>query len=334
LKILLISTQILTTPPEDYGGVEEVVALLAYGLAKRGHDVTVAAASGSKKIFENRFKNIEFIEGVEPSSSNPEEALFEKYKDRIIEFDVVNSHGWSDYPHRLRSDVWQTIHCPYPKVVSRKRNICVSKAHASFIEETYGFPATYVHNAVDSSRYEFSKDKEDYFLFLSRISEEKGALEFIKVVKEAGVRGIVAGDDSLLSNPKYVSEVIYQCQRNNIEYLGKVSNEEKVSLLKHAKALVAPINYFEVFGLYFCEALLSGTPVIVMNKGAASEIVEHGKSGFVANSLEEMVYYVKHIEEIKPEECRKRGLYFSIERMAENYEKVYKSRLEHKEQSE
>jgi len=130
-RILLISTQCLYTPPELYGGTEEIVALLGYGLSKRGHEITIAAAKGSEELFESRFpeSNVEFIEGVKPEKSNPEHMLADKYKDIINDFDIVNYHGWSKHPYDYRKDIFHTIHSPYPSYVSKSKSIAVSKAH-------------------------------------------------------------------------------------------------------------------------------------------------------------------------------------------------------------
>jgi len=329
MRILLISTQCLRTPPDSYGGLELIVALLGHYLAKRGHDVTVAGARGSRENYLKLYgvEDVEFIEGVDPDPSNPEHLLAEKYRDIINDFDVVNSHGWMDAPHRYRKDIWQTIHGPYPPVIHRSRNICVSRAHKEHIEEFYGFPCRYAYNAVEPTLYEYSSDKEDFLLFLARISPEKGPIEFIEMCRRTGMKCVMAGDDVLISDPRYVSEVVYQCNRYGVEYLGRIDHRTKIELLARAKALVAPIKYFEVFGLYLIEANMSGTPVIALNQGAVPELVRHGETGFIANSLDEMVGYVSMLDEIRPADCRRWALNFTPDKMAERYEEIYRSSL-------
>lgn len=66
MKILLISTCAVPTPPGDrYGGVESVVALLGHGLAMKGNSVAIAGAKGSAENYRRRFStsaDVEFIE--------------------------------------------------------------------------------------------------------------------------------------------------------------------------------------------------------------------------------------------------------------------------------
>lgn len=328
LKILLTSSMCLRTPPDDYGGSELIVALLGRELSKRGHEVKIACSRGSRENYERMFgrDNVEFIEGPPPDPSNPEHLLAEKYKDVIGDYEIVNSHGWTDAPHRLRKDVWQTLHGPYPPVIHRSRNICVSKAHKRHIEDFYGFPCRYAYNSIEPSLYKYSEDKDDFLLFLSRISAEKGALEFIEVCRRTGMKGVIAGDDILISDPRYVSEVIYQAEKNGVKYLGRVDHKTKIELLSRARALIAPIKYFEIFGIYFVEAGISGTPVIALNRGAVPELIVHGKTGFIANGLDEIVEYIPRLDEINPRDCRSWALKFSPERMAERYEEIYRGR--------
>ncbi|MCK5412949.1 MAG: glycosyltransferase, partial [Candidatus Pacebacteria bacterium] len=73
------------------------------------------------------------------------------------------------------------------------------------------------------------------------------------------------------------------------------------------------------------EAMACGTPVIASNRGSVSEVIKHGKTGFVTKNEKEMIKAIKNIEKIKREDCR---FYveenFTIEKMVDNYEKVYR----------
>lgn len=328
LNILLTSSQVLTTPPSKYGGTEEVVANLAKGLADRGHEVTVASAKGSEQEFRRRFPkcNVEFIEGYPPLEGT-EYDLAELYKDRIDEFDVVNHHGWSDAPHRLRKDVFHTIHGPYPGVMSKSRSIALSEGHRQHLMRTQPVDDCYfVYNGIDVDRYPYQEEKGDYLLYLARVDKSKGALDFIDICRRTGERGIIAGDDSLISDYRYVEEVIYQVDMcDDVDYLGEVSREYASELLRGAKALVAPLSdtWVEPFGLVYVEAQLSGCPVLVRKSGSTPEVVKHDVSGFALENLDDFPEYVHRLDEIKPEDCRNYAEKFNINQMAKDYEKVY-----------
>ena len=299
--------------------------MLAHGLAER-HEVTLAAAKGSCELFKKRFGDcVKFIEGVKPDKSNPEHLLAEKYKDIIKDFDIVSHHGWSRYPYDYRKDIYHTIHAPHPFYVSKSRSIAVSKAHQQLLRREQLIEPYYAYNAIDYSLYEYCEDKDDYLLFLSRICAEKGTLEFIDICRKTSMKGIIAGNDTLLSDYNYVDEVLYRCSKYGIEYRGEVSHKEKVELLKHAKALVIPLNpkYFEVFGLIAIEAMCCGTPVIVPKNGATPEVVKEG--GFVVDSVEEIPDYIDRLDEIKPRDARKNAERFSVDNMVEMYLKIFAS---------
>ena len=67
-----------------------------------------------------------------------------------------------------------------------------------------------------------------------------------------------------------------------------------------------------------------GTPVIVLNRGSAKEVVKDKKTGFVVDSLDDMAKAIKNINQIKRENCRKWvEEKFTAEKMVNEYEKVY-----------
>jgi glycosyltransferase involved in cell wall biosynthesis len=72
------------------------------------------------------------------------------------------------------------------------------------------------------------------------------------------------------------------------------------------------------------EAMACGTPVIVSSAGAASEIVDDGKTGFVCRSIGELVEGVRQLETLDRQECRRVvEERFSAERMAAEYADLY-----------
>ena len=108
-----------------------------------------------------------------------------------------------------------------------------------------------------------------------------------------------------------------------------------VNYYQKAKALLTPIQWEEPFGLTTVEAMACGTPVISLHRGAAPEIIENGKNGFVVHSLSEMVVAVSKIDQIKRQNCRDRiEEVFSYERMIDRYEKAFSTLLLVKQESE
>ncbi len=93
--------------------------------------------------------------------------------------------------------------------------------------------------------------------------------------------------------------------------------------MQEAKALIFPSKMGEPAGLVAEESMSCGTPVIAFDDGAIKEYTIHGKTGFICNTIEEMVEAVKNIHTIRPEDCRKRAEELSRETMAKNYITLY-----------
>lgn len=204
-----------------------------------------------------------------------------------------------------------------------------------------------VHNAIDVDQFPFVESKKDYFITLARFTPYKGqhiaVKAAVKLKKRLRMAGTVAGIGSNrkllleLSNPlsnyrnnvefRYYSDKIlpYVVRYPRITYTGNISGQRKMKFISNAKALLFPIDWEEPFGLAVIEALACGTPVIAMNRGAMPEIIEHGVTGFLANSEDEFIEYMERIDEIDPKACRKSvEKKFSADAMANQYLRRYR----------
>jgi glycosyltransferase involved in cell wall biosynthesis len=78
----------------------------------------------------------------------------------------------------------------------------------------------------------------------------------------------------------------------------------KLELLRGASALLFPIRWNEPFGLVMLEALASGTPVLAFPEGAAPEVVDNGRTGFICQDEAEMVSALENVHTINRADCR------------------------------
>jgi glycosyltransferase involved in cell wall biosynthesis len=105
--------------------------------------------------------------------------------------------------------------------------------------------------------------------------------------------------------------------------------DQRIRLLGSAEALLNPIRWREPFGLVMAEALACGTPVLAFGEGAAPEIVDHGRTGFLCRDVDDMIDALPRVTDLDRRACRKAAeCRFSAARMARDHLRLYRSVLE------
>lgn len=149
-----------------------------------------------------------------------------------------------------------------------------------------------IPNAFTPNEFKYSDNKDDYLLYLGRVSGEKGIDIAIKTATATRRRLIIAGPGHLDSVPE------------GVEIFGYADVEQRKTLLAGAAALIAPTYYIEPFGNIVIEAAMSGTPVLTTDWGGFTETVIPGRTGFRCRSLEEFIQAVDRLPEIHSWACR------------------------------
>lgn len=337
MKIAEIAPPWFAVPPAGYGGIEWVVALLADGLIERGHDVTLFASGGSitRAKLESAFEN-------PPGGPNIGKAYYEivhaltAYR-RRDEFDVIHDHCGIIGPAigaHIGRPVVHTLHGPFTEDAKHVYGllsgpihvVAISKAQRSFCPGL-NYAGT-VYNGIDLDRYPFRPKKEDFLLFLGRINREKGPEVAVEVAARAGMKLVMAVKRAEDFEKEYWREVVEPRLTGSEQIIGEISVEEKADLLGRARAVLFPIQWPEPFGLVMTEAMACGTPVVSFTLGAAPEVIAQGRTGFLVQTVDEMVAAVNRVDEIDPEACRAHvAERFSAGAMVAGYEEIFERLL-------
>ena len=111
------------------------------------------------------------------------------------------------------------------------------------------------------------------YVFIGRLSEEKGIRNFCKVVSELSLQGVVLGEGYLMDEMKK--------KYSTIQFVGWADNKTKIQKLKEAKCLIFPSKVHETFGLTIAETLSYGIPCIMPTGCGASFLIQDGLNGFL-----------------------------------------------------
>jgi len=349
MRIAQLAPPFETVPPANYGGTERVVATLTEALVERGHDVTLFASEDSRTSARLRPIVPRALWHVDPPSNDfgrVQSSVYGAILGEIDEFDVVHSHldvhGFPLADSRERSVV-TTLHgrldlpslMPIYRAFQTLPLVSISTAQRRPLA-TANWLAT-VHHGIDLSAFTFNPRPGSYLAFLGRISPDKGLDVAIRVARRTGIPLVIAARPPLpfLNDPEvqrdraYYEQVIKPMLREpGIDLIGEVGGRGKDIFLGDAAALVFPIRWPEPFGLVMPEAFACGTPVVALGEGSVPEIVEHGVTGFIGSTEDDLVRGVEHLGAIDRAHCRAVAEErFSPHAMAERYEQVFDALL-------
>ncbi|SEN44035.1 Glycosyltransferase involved in cell wall bisynthesis [Sphingomonas gellani] len=334
MKIAMLAPISWRTPPRHYGPWELVTSLLTEALVARGVDVTLFATADSRTAGT--------LSAVVPAPYSEDPSIDAKVWEfrhlahlfeRAGEFDLI--HNQADFPahafsHLVPTPMVTTIHgfssdriLPmYKPYEDRVHYVAISDADRS---PDLRYAAT-IHHGIPIADFPFDANGSEDLLFFGRIHPDKGVREAIDVAQATGRRLLMAG---IVQDEGYHRErVAPMIDGDRVVYNGPLGGTDRVRALGGAKALLHLINFDEPFGLSVIEALACGTPVIAMRRGSMGELIDHGVTGFLVDSLDEAIAAVDRLDEIDRAACRKAAVdRFSVERMADAYIELYREIL-------
>lgn len=276
-------------------------------------------------------------------------------------FDVIHNHMYPEFMPLIAQKLFTipivtTVHSQATKELSMALSDTRGSSRLVSISETaknaLNLESSVIYNGIDTDFYIPNENSSrQYLFFAGRMSkakangkflDPKGAGNALRVAKISGENLKIIGN---IEDKKFYDEIIAPNLSDKIQFMGDISSEqtlkreEVLNLHRNAKAFLFPINWKEPFGLVMAEAMSCGAPVIAYNRGSVSELVRDGVTGFVIEPEESggeskftikkkgmkgLIEAVGRIGEIDRKACREHVLQnFSLEKMVDNYEKLY-----------
>lgn len=318
------------------GGAEQVLAQLDRALVRAGHRSRVIAADGSRTAGA-----LVTLPGPADEITEAHRAVVYGRLNALLEeivragaADLIHLHGL-DFDRYLPPPgvpVLATLHLPidwYAPEALRPGRPRTGLNPVSADQARRAPPGIAllppIPNGVDTDVYRPGPVKKPYALVLGRVAPEKGFHHALRAARMAESPLIAAGRVfPYEAHRRYFDAEIAPHLDALRRWAGPVEGAEKRRLIAQARCVLIPSTAPETSSLVAMEALASGTPVIAFRTGALPEIVQHGTTGLIVDTVEQMAEAIRTVGAIDPAACRRAACArFSLERTTDAYLDLY-----------
>jgi glycosyltransferase involved in cell wall biosynthesis len=340
MRIAQVAPLTESVPPTLYGGTERIVSYLTEELVRLRHDVTLFASGDSRTsaklvpIWPHALR----LAGACHDDLAPHVLMVERVARHAKEFDVIHFHTADlHFPvaRRIRTPHLTTLHgrLDLPELVPLYREfsdipvIAISNAQRAPLPHAQ-WKGT-VYHGLPPGLLAFHPGPGSYLAFLGRISPEKRVDRAIEIATALGWPLRIAAKVDRADTDYFEKSIRPLLDNPLIELVGEIGEAEKSEFLGRAMALLFPIDWPEPFGLVMIESLACGTPVVAFRGGSVEEVIDHGMTGFIVDSIDEAVDATRRAAALDRAVCRRTfERRFTAVRMAADYVGLYEHTLE------
>jgi glycosyltransferase involved in cell wall biosynthesis len=339
MRVGLIAPPWIPVPPPAYGGTEVVIDNLARGLTALGHDVLLFTVGESTCPVPRQWL---YRSPAEPMGDLFQEAahVLAAYE-ALAGADIIHDHTelgplLAGRRGTSRPPVVTTVHGPV--IAANRRRLAETARHAAIVAISRAHARSFgdipvaevIHHGIDLDAYTPGPGTGGYLLFVGRMCAEKGVHQAVRVARRAGWPLVITAKMREPAERAYFDQQVRPLLGPEDNMLAEQPLGARVDLMRHAAALLNPITWPEPFGLVMAEALAAATPVLAFPNGAAPEIIDHARTGYLCRDEDEMTAAAAHLGEIDRRQCRAAAeRRFSMARMAADYDRLYQAILEH-----
>lgn len=349
MKIAVISQYL---PSAFQGGVPRQVHLLANKLVERGHAVTVFSLYN--KPYDAKYnvcvvKLPAFLHKLLKYKKAWGGIFFPIYvaRENFSDFDIIHAHGDSHfiftskpvirtfhgsgleealYAQSILTALFMLFIYPFEffSGLIAKRAIADSKSSTRF----FPFIKDIIYNGIDLSKFKTGERKSENpsILFVGRIGNRKRGKLLLSIFRNRIKKEISNAQLWLVCDTRIVED--------RVKTFINISDDELIDLYQKAHIFCMPSSY-EGFGIPYVEAMACGTPVVTISNPGSKEILDNGKYGIIVDEnfiADELLNLLRDKEKRDSFVIKglKRAQEFSLESMADKYEKIYEALIKRK----
>jgi mannose-6-phosphate isomerase-like protein (cupin superfamily) len=330
----MLSPRARRTPAHHSDRRERLVHLLIEGLRARDVDVTLFSTADAEVPGQSPACSEDPREPQELASEVRDSLNLGEFFERSHEYDLIHNHAGYlplTYSCLLNKPFLTTVYgLPSADIMPAYRRFNDRSYYVSLSDACRSPQLAYVktvYPGIDLQDFTFRPESDPYLIYTGPLETEDGLKKAVEIARLANTQLVIAGD---VENDRYFqTELKPSMDGQNIRHLPPDRSPWNDEILGRAMALLKTAGCDEPFPLEVAEANACGTPVIAFPVGPLPELVIEGINGYVVADTPAAVEAIGKIRRLPRAQCRRIAEErFSLERMVEEYLKVYESILE------